>query len=301
MKDLCARGRAVMNLLLLILLLQIWALIPSDASSERIEEDLRAIGAALPDVDDETYTKFSYKFYEREARKTLSDTPTQDVWSLSAVVLAIGLHQTMTENRPAGDPETAKRIRAATDALAHLKDLIKASGVTIASSNFTELESKLSEEIEAPFVKVKISPKKAAGLLAIAVVPPLVVLLAIIDSLWLLLPPEEAELDFLDLIVFYPSKVSYFVSVIWLTLPVGLAWWLSPSLRELHGAAQLGEVLAFLFAASVAVWIHFRIFHIRRIISARQVGAEEAVGDVKVSAKQESDEDEDDGEEGSGI
>lgn len=47
MKDLCARARAAMSLVLLLVVFQLWVLLPADSSKTQVERDLSNIYDSL--------------------------------------------------------------------------------------------------------------------------------------------------------------------------------------------------------------------------------------------------------------
>jgi hypothetical protein len=152
-------------------------------------------------------------------------------------------------------------------------------GVPISTSTIGDVGRKLTQDIEAPFIKVKLSPEKVAGFCAIAILAPIAFLFVILDSLWLTLrvtPPDE-EREFLDLLPLYPSRWGLALGVVWIVVPVGISFsQLLALMRKEHfwhlQPNTTVPALASLIAQLLALAIFVRIFQVRRwslIVKAR--------------------------------
>ena len=124
MKDLCSRARAAMNLVLLLVVFQLWVLLPGDSSKTQVERDLTNIYDSLgSDPDDNRLTQHfrdfreSYKQFHPES--DLEDVPLALVLNLEDKDLRLQkLPQPAPLSTPAPKVETEKeRLARRDDAL----------------------------------------------------------------------------------------------------------------------------------------------------------------------------------------
>jgi hypothetical protein len=261
MKDLCSRARSAMNLVLLLVVFQLWVLLPSDSSKTQVERDLTNIYDSLgenPDANRLTqhFRDFRESYKRLHPEYDLEDVPLALVLNLEDKDLRLQqLPQPAPLSTPAPRPalkvETEKeRLARRDDALLapdtftegqlpfadpyatklpsfdlrELKQWIREAELQPNATRIGDLERKLGKEVEVPFIKQRVAAAKAAWILSFAVLAPIALLFVLLDSLWLEsrdIPPTK-EKEVLDLVMLYRSGWAYFLGMLWLVAPVVL-------------------------------------------------------------------------------
>jgi hypothetical protein len=160
--------------------------------------------------------------------------------------------------------------------LQQLKRLIKASGVDTDKASFGDVRRKLTQEIEAPFIKAKLNAESLARMLDVGIVGPVFLLFVIFDSLLLTLR-EGGEREFLDVVLLYRSTWGYLLGTIWILGPVILDFLVKIKLIGTvnpHPNPFDSSLVPLYFVMAAIVGIQIRVFKIRRLVFPSPPGSE---------------------------
>src|ERR1700722_14585595 len=166
MKDLCSRARAVMNLLLIIFLLELWVLAPSDSDGSTIELELSSVSYLLKYIDssDIPAAKAFNAAYDVQNDLLKLDIPVHLVMDIDGREISkrfdrdldANFHRDLDKIKSGKnvDPNSFEAITKGMDALGQLKDLARASLLaTDNAATFRDVSHKLAQRMEAPYVK----------------------------------------------------------------------------------------------------------------------------------------------------
>jgi hypothetical protein len=263
MKDLCSRARAVMNLLLIVFLLELWVLAPSDSDGSTIELELSSVSSLLTYIDssDIPAAKAFNAVYDAENELFKLDTPVHLVMDIDGQEISKKFYRDLDANlqRDLDKIKSGKKVDANSydaiskgmDALGQLKDLARAASLaTDNAATFRDVSHKLAQRMEAPYVKANLSPESLSTVLIGADLAAVSVLFVLFQSMWLTLlkSPESANLEVFDTILLYRSKWGAFIGGLWVLVPTMLTMYLFPKDPEYFASA-----IALLFVVGVFV------------------------------------------------
>jgi hypothetical protein len=284
MKDLCTRSRAVMNLLLLISMLQVWILVSEDHSS--VVENTRKLCDDLMLMQSMTQASGTAEAFVAEYENTLIGGTRWNVQKIKlSTVLAITtidfdnafpnqksiLDIASRSHRP--ESEVSKMVADIHDRdtaiLDGLRATIEHAHLPPETSTIYDLERLSAKEIDLPYVHAPVDVRNAFWILAIGSLLVITMLYSLVDSIWRV-GTETNEWGgrerVLDVALLYPSKWAFYLAAIWIGSPPLLV--AVGSIGPLKVAVSNGESwtlrgLACLMVVIVLMIIFWRVRRIR--------------------------------------
>jgi len=221
MKDLCARGRSAMNLVLLLALLQLYLLVTGfnpvavDLVKAMVEDAKDPWSVSVPGVA-------LFRDLGKNPEADLRDLPISAIKSLNEQEL-----QTLADQRR--PTETRDFSQATIDStikqlhfiyqLKQLKRIVSDSTLP-SEATVGRLSDTEEPQLELPLLRQKITARGAFVLFSLANALLLLYLLSLLDSLRVLFTRQVCPPPLLDLILLHPSVIAYCLGAVWLTMPV---------------------------------------------------------------------------------
>jgi hypothetical protein len=284
MKDLCARSRAVMNLLLLISMLQVWILVSEDHSS--VVENTRRLCSDLMLMQSMAQAIGTTKDFVLEYERTLVGGSSWNVQQIRlSSILAIStydfdrsfpdresIHRIAVQGPPGTESQMSKVVATthddATAILDGLRETIEHAHLPPDTSTIFDLEKLSEKEIDLPFVHAGVDVHIAFRVLAVGSLLVIAMLYSLVDSIWRVGTETNSWGDdpVLDVPFLYPSKWARCLATIWIGSPSLLV--AAGTFGLLKVAMNTRESLALVGIACLIAFIAIRIFWRVRMIRA---------------------------------